>query len=184
MKSFTIILLTILTPVQTMYKSTLQLSSLGFEFQPRSPIQLLLQTTFRNRLMCAASCNQQPGCRAIDYDSTSRRCRLFEGDLTTGSVVASTSATSVVGTLVISPSMFAQSHAQACQACVESRYEICDPNTSTCQCRPRTLWNNATCALQLFANDTCSQVGACRSDLNLTCVADFIRQFTKCAIGR
>ena len=114
---------------------------------------------------------------------SSRRCRLFEGDLTTGSMIPSASATSVVGTMVISPSMFAQSHAQPCQACVDSRYEICDANTSTCQCRPHSFWNKSTCAMQLFANETCSQVGSCRSDLNLTCVADFIGQFRECAPG-
>ena len=184
MKSLTIILLTILAPVHTIYKSNLQLSPSGFEFQPRSPTQLLLQTTSRNRLVCAASCNQRPTCRAIDYDSSSRRCRLFEGDLTTGSMIPSASATSVVGTVVVSPSMFAQSHAQPCQTCAESRYETCDANTSTCQCRAHSFWNNSTCAMQLFANETCPQVGSCRSDLNLTCVADFIGQFTKCAIGR
>ena len=184
MKSLTIILLTILTPVHTIYKSNLRLSPSGFEFQPRHPVQLLLETTHRNRLMCIASCNQQAACRALDYDSSSRRCRLFEGDLTTGSIVPSASATSVVGTVVVSPSMFAQSHAQPCQACAESRCETCDANTSTCQCRPHSFWNNSTCALQLFENETCPQVGSCRSDLNLTCVADFIGQFTKCAIGR
>jgi hypothetical protein len=184
MKPLTIILLTILSPVHTIYQSTLHLSPPGFKCQPRHPAQLLLQRTFRTRLMCAASCNQQPACRALDYDSSSRRCRLYEGDLTTGSMVPSASATSVVGTMVVSPSMFAQSHAQPCEACADSRYEICDTNTSSCQCRPHTFWNNSTCAMQLFENDTCSQVGSCRSDLNLTCVADFIGQFTKCAIGK
>ena len=184
MKTFTIILLTMtLLPIDAIYQSNLHISSLGFEFQPGSPIQLLLQTTHRNRLLCAASCNQQPPCRAIDYDSSSRRCRLFEGDLTTGSIIPSASATSVVGTMVISPSLFAHTHSQACQACTESRYEICHANTSTCQCRPHSFWKNSTCAMQLFANESCSQAGSCRSDLNLTCVADFIGQFRKCASG-
>ena len=101
MKSLTIVLLTILAPVHTIYKSNLRLTPSGYEFQPRHPVQLLLETTSRNRLMCAASCNQQPACRAIDYDSGSRRCRLFEGDLTTGSIVPSASAASVVGTMVV-----------------------------------------------------------------------------------
>jgi hypothetical protein len=172
-----------LIQVHAMSQSTLQLSAPGFKCQPRHPVQLRLQKTLRARLMCAASCNQQPACRALDYDSSSRRCRLYEGDLTTGSMVPSASATSVVGTMVVSPSMFTQSHAQPCQACADSRYEICDTNTSTCQCRPHTYWDNSTCAMQLFENDTCSQVGSCRSDLNLTCVADFIGQFRKCAPG-
>ena len=173
-----------LIPIHAIYQSYLLLSSSGFEFQPRHPIQLLLQTTFQTRLMCATSCSLGPSCRAIDYDSSSRRCRLFEGDLTTGYMIPSASATSVVGMMVVSPSMFAQSHAQPCQACVDSRYETCDANTNTCQCRPRTFWNTVTCAMQLFDNETCSQVGSCRSDQNLTCVADFIGRFSKCAPGR
>ena len=156
-----------LLPIHATYQSYLHLSSLGFEFQPRHSVQLLLETTFQTRLTCATSCSLEPSCRAIDYDSSSHRCRFFEGDLTTGSIVASTSATSVVGTMVM---------------CQESHDKTCDANT--CQCRPHSFWNNSTCAMQLFENDTCSQVGSCRSDLNLTCAADFIGRFSKCDPGK
>ena len=166
------------SPIHAVY---LKMSSSGFEFQPRHPIQLLIQMTLPTRLRCAVACSQLPACRTIDFDSASRRCRLFEGDLTTGSEVPSTSTTSVVGKMIFSPSMFAQSHARPCQACQDSRYEVCDANTTTCQCRPHTFLDNSICAMQLFANDTCSQVGSCRSDLNLTCPANFIGKFLKCA---
>ena len=185
MELFKITLLTMtLSPIHAIYQSYLQLSALGFEFQPRSRVQLLVETTFPTRLSCAVACNQLPACRAIDYDFSSRRCRLFESDLTTGSVVPSPSASSVVGTMIVYPSMFAQSHDQPCQACQESRYEVCDTNTNTCKCRSRTFWSDSICAIQLFANDTCSQVGACRSDLNLACAADCVGQLTKCALGK
>ena len=184
MMQLSILFFTMIVAIHAIHQSNLRISSPGFEFQPRNPVQLLQQTTFRNRLMCTASCNQQPACRAIDYDSSSLRCRLFEGDLTTGSIVVSASATSVVGTMVVSSSLFTQTHAQPCEACADSRYEVCDSNMSTCQCRANTFWNNATCAMQLFENDTCSQVDSCRSDLNLTCTADCIGPLRKCASGR
>ncbi len=39
--------------------------------------------------MCAIACHQKWTCRTFDYDSNSRRCRLFEGNLNTGSIVTS-----------------------------------------------------------------------------------------------
>ena len=177
------LLLALLSPTHSIYQSYLQLSSLGYEFQPRNPTQLLLTAARPNQMRCAVSCNQQPSCRAIDYDSSSGRCRLFEGDLTAGSIVPSASTTSIVGVTIVPPSLLAQtqSQSQSCQACQESRYEICA--ASTCQCRSHTVWDQSTCSIQLFENDTCAQADACRSDLNLTCVPDVNGQL-KCLSGR
>ena len=179
-----LLLLFSLSSIHSIYVSRLQLSSSGNEYQPHNPIQLLLQTPLRSRLSCATSCNQRPSCHAIDYDATSGRCRLFEGDLTTGSIVPSASPTSIVGLVIVSPALFVQGQSHSCQTCQESRYEVCASNGSTCQCRPHTFWNNATCALQQLDNSTCSQIDACRSDLNLTCVRDFNGQFKRCSSGQ
>ncbi|CAF3725867.1 unnamed protein product [Adineta steineri] len=123
-------------------------------------------------MLCAFACNQQPSCHALDYDSASERCRLFEGDLTTGSIVSSTSATSIVGIVELFPSLFVKTHNQSCETCQDSRYEICSTTTNTCQCRSNSYWDGSICALQLFTNDTCSQIDSCRKDQNLTCVTD------------
>ena len=179
-----IIIIAIFSPVYSIYQSRVELSSLGYEFQVRNPIQLIVRTTFRSRLLCSAACNQQPSCRTFDYDSISRRCRLFEGDLTTGSIVLSNSATSIVGSVILVPPLFTQSHNQSRQACQEDRYEICLTNTSTCQCRPHTFWNGSICSLQLFDNDSCSQIDACRADLNLTCTTNSCGQLTKCSSSK
>lgn len=179
-----IFLLVSLSPICCYYQSYIKLSPLGLEYLPRNPIQLLLQTTHRSRLLCASSCNQRPPCRAFDFDSASRRCRLFEGDLTTGSTVPSASPTSIVGLVIIFPSLFVQGQPHSCEACRESRYEMCASNASTCQCRPHTFWNNATCALQQLENGSCSQIDGCRTDLNVTCVKDFNGQFTRCSSGQ
>ncbi|CAF4351192.1 unnamed protein product, partial [Adineta steineri] len=109
-------------------------------------------------MLCAFACNQQPSCHALDYDSASKRCRLFEGDLTTGSIVSSTSATSIVGIVELFPSLFVKTHNQSCETCQDSRYEICSTTTNTCQCRSNSYWDGSICALQLFTNDTCSQI--------------------------
>jgi hypothetical protein len=179
-----ILLLVSLSPIYCNYQSYLTQSPLGLEYLPRNPVQLLMQITAQNQISCVALCNLQPSCRTIDFDLTSRRCRLFEGDLTTGSVVPSTSPTSVVGLVIISPALFVQGQPHTCQACRESRYEMCASNRSTCQCRPHTFWNNSTCVLQQLENSTCSQIDGCRADLNLTCVKDFNGQFKRCSSGQ
>jgi hypothetical protein len=164
-----ILMIVVLPPIDSMYQAQIGLSSPGYQFQYRYSIQLISTLTTRNRMICTAECDQEPLCHTFDYDSASRRCRLFEGDLDTGSIVASTSLTSIVGTVIISPSLFDLTHNQSCERCQENRYVYCPVNISTCQCRPHTFWNNSVCSLQLFENDTCSQIDACRADLNLTC---------------
>jgi hypothetical protein len=180
---FIVLIVSTLSPAYSIYQSLFEFGWLGYEFQPQNPIQLIMQTTFRSRMLCSAACNQQSSCRTIDYDSISRRCRLFEGDLTTGSIALSTSDSSIVGFVVLSPSLLTQTHNQSWQACQENRYEICSTDTNTCQCRPHTYWNGSICSHQLFDNDSCSQIDACQADLNLTCAVDSCGQFTKCSPG-
>ncbi|CAF1215172.1 unnamed protein product [Adineta steineri] len=157
-------------------------SSAGYEFQPRHTIQLILVTTARSRIICSATCNEQPACHTFDYDSASGRCRLFEADQTVGSIIVSTSLTSVVANVLISQSQFDHTYNQSCEACQEDRYQYCSINGSTCQCRPHTFWNGSVCLLQLFENDTCSQRDACRTDFNLICAIEY-GQFSVCASG-
>lgn len=178
---FAIGILSILSPVSSIYESRMHVSPFGYEFEPRNWIQLILQTASSSRLRCSSGCNQRSSCRAFDYNLASGRCRLFEGDLTTGSIVPSLFPASVAGIVIVSPSLFTQTHNQSCVACQDSRYEICSTITNTCQCGPHTFWNSSMCSLQLFGNDICSQIDACRVDLNLTCVMDFPGQFSNCS---
>jgi hypothetical protein len=183
MMLFTILIIVTLSPIHSIYQSFVEFSSVGHEFQAQNPIQLLLETTFANQLLCSLACNQEPSCHAFDYDSISGRCRLFEGDLTTGSIVSSVSVDSIVGIVDLFPSLFSPTHNQPCGACLESRYEICSTTTNTCQCKPHTFWEGSICSLQLFNNDTCSQIDSCRADLNLTCMTDSYGQFNQCSSG-
>lgn len=131
-------------------------------------------------MRCSAACNQQPFCRIFDYDLVSKRCRLFEGDSTVGSIIPSPSSTSIVGIILISSSLYATMHNQPCQACQENRYEVCSANTNKCLCQGNTYWNGSVCTLQLFQNDTCDKRDACRFDLNLTCTTDCYGYYPKC----
>jgi hypothetical protein len=173
-------LLLALPSIHTVYQSYMTLSPLGIEFQPRMSIQQLSSTTLTTKLRCAAHCNQWATCRTFDYDTVSRRCRLFEADTTTGSIIVSSSPSSLVGNAVVDASMFVNTHGQPCSACQQSRYEICSANSSSCQCPPNTYWNGVVCALKLFVNQSCSHVDACRSDLNLTCSANCYGEFAQC----
>ena len=179
-----ITILVILSPsISSIYQSHMDMSSLGKEFQPRNLAQLILQTTTPSRFRCSAACNQRPSCRAFDYDSVSRRCRLFEGDLMTGSIVLSASATSSVGIVTVLASMFSTTHNQSCSTCQESRYETCSAVTSRCQCGPHTFWDGSQCSLQQFEGGSCSQVDECREDLNLTCAMDYSGILKNCSLG-
>ncbi|CAF0866509.1 unnamed protein product [Rotaria sp. Silwood1] len=158
----------------------MELTSMGLEYAPNNQIQLIVTETIQTKTLCSAACNQLPSCRIFDYDLISKRCRLFEGDSITGSIISSSSSTSIVGIVRISSNLYLSIHNQFCQACPENRYEVCSTNTNKCQCPVHTYWNGSVCALQLFENDTCTQPDACRSDLNLTCTTDCYGNWPKC----
>ena len=176
-----LLLFLLLARVNSFYHSYIILSSFGMEFQPRMSIQLLSMTTCQSTTQCAVACNQFQPCRTFNYDSSSKQCRLFEGDLTTGFTVLSSVATSIVGTVLVSASLYTSAHTHPCFMWEESRYEICSLTTSRYQCPAHSFWNGLICALQLFENDTCTQIDACRSDLNLTCSANMYGEFQTCA---
>lgn len=177
----TVLLLLWIMLIDGIHQSYISFSPLGKEFSPRFvTIQLLSSFTQPTRTRCSAWCNQLSSCRTFDYDFLSKRCRLFEADATTGSIITSTSSASIVGTVRIAPSLFTSSHNQPCSTCQNSRYESCSTTKNTCQCPPRTYWTGSICALQLFQNDTCTQASACRSDLNSTCSSNCYGEFSRC----
>jgi hypothetical protein len=178
-----VVLLMVLPAIDTIYQSYMISSPFGMEFQPWASIQQISSTTAATKLRCTALCNQLIACRTFDYDTVSRRCRLFEADTTTGSIIVSSSPSSLVGTVVVDASTFTNTHGQPCSLCQQSRYEICSGNSSSCQCPPNTYWNGIICALQLFINQSCSHVDACRSDLNLTCSANCYGESPRCLVS-
>ena len=174
-----LIFLYLLFPLSTATTSTMTaISGLGMEFIPIHPVELLEGTMAPNRLRCALACHERVACRTLDYDPISHRCRLYEGDLTTGSLTASNLSSSIVMSMILAPNVYAATHNQPCQACVDSRYEQC--SGGTCQCPPRTYWNGSRCLCQLFLNQACTRSDSCRKDLSLTCMPCYQDTFTRC----
>ena len=161
------------------------LSPRGTEFQIQNSLDLIASTNTPGMLLCAGHCNINRTCHTSDYDSTSGRCRLFEGDVTTSSIVPSTSSASIVGSVLLSPAFFLPVHSQPCQTCQQNRYVLCPSNiTGTCQCPSHTYWDGSMCLVQLIENSTCLQADACRTDLNLTCPMDGYGTFLQCSPGK
>lgn len=146
------------------------LSSDGTEFIPVDS-SLLLKTIDQpniSRTGCASACNKLiPFCLTFDFDSLSHRCRLFQGDLTTGQISLSTLPShSVVGTFNMDVQIFTN-YGQACSQCAENRFLTCI--NSTCRCPSQTYFNGAVCQPQQFAGAPCISSSVCRTDLNYTC---------------
>ncbi|CAF1570649.1 unnamed protein product [Rotaria magnacalcarata] len=180
---FIFIVIAMSSPAHGIYSSTLSLSLQGHEFQSQYDVQLIFNETAESLILCGATCSQNPSCRTFDYDSSSHRCRLFEVDLANGAIIAVASQTSIVGSVILSASLYASIYNQSCSACRENRYQTCSSTTNTCQFPGNSFWNGSMCPLQLFENAACSQIDACRSDLDLSCIINSYGEFTQCLIG-
>ena len=122
---------------------------------------------------CAMQCNQNRRCRTFDYDQSSLVCRLFEGEVSTGTVLNnSTLSSSRVGSIRYTSTDVLQQYSAYNQSCDQcgigvNRYLQCINNS--CRCPPNTYWNGQMCLNQLYNGSTCNYPSDCRQDLNLTC---------------
>lgn len=147
------------------------------EYQPSHPSILILQAASVESLSrCTTLCHSNPRCRIMDYDHSSKQCRLFQGDLTTGQIVSSSSSTSRVGAIQLSAEQYS-SYNQSCDHCENNRELLCQ--NQLCQCPPETLWNGSMCRPQLFLGANCSRTEMCRQALNYTCS----NQTSQCSNG-
>ena len=156
------------------FESSMRLTAFGTAFQPQNPIELLsISPYIRSLLRCAMQCNQNCRCRTFDYDQSSLVCRLFEGDLLTGTVLNnSTLSSSRVGSIRYTTTDVFQQYSAYNQSCDQcsigvNRYLQCINNS--CQCPPNTYWNGQMCLNQLYNGSRCNHSSECRQDLNLTC---------------
>lgn len=157
------------------FQSLFRLNRFGTQFQPQNSIELL--DTISNVLslfQCSMMCNLNRQCRTFDYDQLSLICRLFEGEVSTGTVLTnSTSLTSRVGAIIYDITIIPQLYSaydQACDQCTTfgNRYLQCMNNS--CQCPQNTYWTGQICANQGYNGSNCSSsMLSCRGDLNLTC---------------
>ena len=156
------------------FESLIKLSIFCTRFRPQNPIRLVANlSNVRSLLRCAMQCNQNRQCHTFDYDQSSLDCRLFEGNISTGTVLNnSIPSSSCVGSIRVSPPDALEqypSYNQTCDQCglVVNRYLQCISNT--CQCPIHTYWDGRICSNQLYNGSSCNSSSACRQDFNLTC---------------
>ena len=142
----------------------------GFEYQSNiSTARLAVINGVCSGILCASTCNQEPLCRYFDYDTSTKICRTFKD----GSIVASLSATSRVGSVRYTSDLYA-SYGQSCASnnCETNRYLVCNVY-SRCQCPTGLVWNTQLCAseektrrpitLRLFIDALFRQLTQCPS---------------------
>jgi PAN domain len=158
------------------FQSYTILGDLGTEFSPVNMNALCLDTrsaiTSRE---CAYACHQNFECRTFNFDENTRQCQLFEGDtVATGSIIQSSSSTSVVGSIELLETDF-NGYGQPCDRCSVNRFLRCV--NGVCDCQQHTYWNGNVCLPQLpVLCAACQQnKNMCRTDLGLTC-----QSFNKC----
>lgn len=154
-----------------MLETHFKLSSSGMEYAPQDENALLLAIHYYpQHLRCARACSLNYPCRIFDYDSTTTRCRLFEGDLqTVGTLRVSNSSVSRVGEVVLDAAFFA-AYGQSCNSCIYSRYLMC-VNT-TCRSFGHTYWTGSICATQQLRGGQCTNASQCWYQ-NHTCLRYF-----------
>ncbi|CAF1200711.1 unnamed protein product [Rotaria sordida] len=172
--SFLILIGCILRPSQHQsissdWQSSANLSSKGFEFSPIDEQALLLFDIIAKSLIsCVKICHSTVPCYIFDFDDQSHRCRIFEGNITTmGSIVASSSSQSRVGSIKLYPEQFTNL-GQSCSFCQRSKYLTCINNT--CLCPAHTYFNGLICQSQKLLGANCTIDGECRLDLNYICL--------------
>ncbi|CAF1129867.1 unnamed protein product, partial [Didymodactylos carnosus] len=122
-----------------MFESDIKLLPYGTAFQPANPVDLLSVTNIKTLMRCAALCNRNSSCRTFDYNSYSMQCRLFQGELSSGTLNSSTLLKSRIGAINYRPQLYSLFN----HTCVEgqmNRYLLCVSGTE--QCPSYTFWND------------------------------------------
>lgn len=152
----------------TDYFSRIIKSDPALEYLPAHSIELLSESLVDKYTRCALACSLDPRCRSFDFNSQIYRCRLFEGESSTGRIISSAYSTSLVGSIALSPNLYS-AYNRTCDHCSVNRYLACQKQR--CQCPKNLFWDGSICRNQMYANSSCNQNNNCRSaDLNLTCV--------------
>ncbi|CAF1326657.1 unnamed protein product [Didymodactylos carnosus] len=173
------------------YRANVKLTAVGTTFQPSNPIELLGSiSNTKSVIHCSAYCNQNVQCRTFGVNLLSLSCSLYEGHITTGSVVASSSLSqsSFVGGFIYESALFLN-YNQTCSTAI-NRYLVCVGARLVCPIN--TFWNGSICVNQFYGNTLCQLDIQCRGDLTLicsinssTCVCNSTRYYwdgTRCAL--
>jgi len=144
------------------------LNRAGNQFKAANVVELLsTSSNVRTIISCVMLCYRNSLCRTFDFDSSSGQCRLFEGSVDTGRLLPNF-ATTIVGWINMSPSMFSLYNASSDQ-CVDNRFLDSETLSDRCECPIHTFWNGSMCLNQRFDNDTCENNNWCRTDLWINC---------------
>ncbi|CAF1422970.1 unnamed protein product, partial [Didymodactylos carnosus] len=143
----------------------------GTSFIPADPMELISTIWVSSEISCTETCNINLLCRTYDYDTLSKRCRLFEGEITTGQVNRSAAipSTSRVSSIVYTEQLYL-AYNQTCDKCQINRYLLCINNI--CQCTPHTCWNGDRGCCYFYGQ--ISDVTSMSQTINLTAYANDI----------
>jgi hypothetical protein len=90
------------------------------------------------------------------------------GAVNTGSIIPSSSSTSLVGAVRLQTKLFT-AYGKSCEECMFDRYLICSTNNNTCSCPKNTIWDGIQCKNQGYENAACSSNQWCRQDVGWNC---------------
>jgi hypothetical protein len=166
---------------QTIFTAEIISSNTSTQFVPaNTPAQLISTVVTSSFQRCAILCTNNVLCRVLDFEASGpKQCRLFEGDTNTlGNIVPSTSPQSRVGSVRLTPALFAEFGSPCSSFCYHSRYLQCNASF-ICECMPHTYWNPliSMCVPQSpILGASCQQnMSMCREDISYTCL-----QFNQC----
>jgi hypothetical protein len=152
------------------FQSIMTLQEIGTDFIPANPIELITNyTNLPTLISCFNKCNMNPFCRTFVSDNTSPFvCRLYQGSIETGTIIASLSSTSQVGGVHYDASLYT-SYNQICNPNIPpfDRYLTC--NNRSWDCPTGTYWNGSMCVNQIYYQTSCNMNKVCREDIGLTC---------------
>lgn len=165
-----VLYLSILRAIVALKQAKYTSSGVGYQFQPANDIELLSTlNNIRTTMHCRMYCHRNIRCRTFDYDSTTKNCRVFEASIDTGYLLNNFS-TSVVGGIIITPSIFSLYNASSDQ-CVDSRLLNSSTSSGSCECPINTFWNGSMCLNERHVGGTCVNTQWCRRDLLYTCIS-------------
>ncbi|CAF1178981.1 unnamed protein product [Didymodactylos carnosus] len=146
-------------------ESTLKLVYSDAKFVPVNLVESLsVLSSVQLLIKCLQSCNQNILCRTFDYDPSAFTCELYQGDMSTGTLLSS--SPSIIGSVYFSSHLYTV-YGASCDRCLTNRYLICV--NGACQCPLTTFWDGVICQNQLYFGAICVSTSSCRQALNLTC---------------
>jgi hypothetical protein len=152
------------------FQSIMILQGTGTDFIPANPIELITTyTDLPTLISCYIKCNMDPLCRTFVSNITwPFVCRLYQGSIDTGTVVATYSPTSQVAGLRYDASLYGV-YNQGCDLNLPplDRYLICI--NGSWNCPTGTYWNGSMCINQVYYESSCNANKTCRDDIGLIC---------------